>query len=98
VRIEWSPLALQDRDKIFDYYEFDQGNPRAAIMVDGRIEEQVNVLLDHPKLGRPGRADDTRELVISKTPYIAAYRIAADAVRILRVLHGRQLWPEDVQD
>ena len=98
MRIEWSPLALDDRDRIFDYYEIDQASPRAAVMVDERIEQQVDVLIDHPGLGRPGRVDDTRELVISKTPYLVAYRILGDAVRILRVLHGRQLWPEDMTE
>jgi toxin ParE1/3/4 len=98
VRIEWSPWALQDRDRIFDYYEIDQANARAAVMVDERIDNQVDVLIDHPEFGRPGRVADTRELVISKTPYLVAYRILGDTVRILRVLHSRQLWPDDVQE
>ncbi len=91
-------MALEDRYRIFDYYEFDQASPRAALLVDERIEKQVNVLLDHPEFGRPGRVNDTRELVIGRTPYIVAYRILGDAVRILRVLHSRQLWPDDVQE
>jgi toxin ParE1/3/4 len=98
VRIEWSPLALEDRDRIFDYYEFDQDNPRAAVLVDERIAQQINALIDHPRFGRPGRVNDTRELVISKTPYLVAYRILGDAVRILRVLHSKQLWPADIQE
>jgi len=36
----------------------------------------------------------TRELVISRTPYIAAYRIDGDLVTIVRVLHGAQQWPK----
>jgi plasmid stabilization system protein ParE len=47
-------------------------------------------------MGRPGRIEGTRELVISRTPYIAAYRIAGDNVRVLRVLHGAQQWPDDI--
>lgn len=98
MRIEWSPLALEDRDRIFDYYDIDQDNPRAAVMVDERIAQQIEVLIDHPQFGRPGRVNDTRELVISKTPYLVAYRILGDAVRILRVLHSKQLWPTDMQE
>jgi hypothetical protein len=30
-------LAIEDRDRIFDYYDIDQDNPRAAVMVDERI-------------------------------------------------------------
>jgi toxin ParE1/3/4 len=98
VRIEWSPVALDDRDRIFDYYDIEEDSPRTAVMVDERIAQQIDVLIDHPEFGRPGRVEDTRELVISKTPYVVAYRIMGDAIRILRVLHGKQLWPGDIQE
>ena len=98
MRIEWSPVALDDRDRIFDYYDIEKDSPRAAILVDERIAQRVEVLIDHPEFGRPGRVDDTRELVISKTPYVVAYRIMGDAIRILRVLHGKQLWPGDIPE
>lgn len=98
MRIEWSPVALDDRDRIFDYYDIEEDSPRAAILVDERIAQQIEVLIDHPEFGRPGRVDDTRELVISKTPYVVAYRIMGDAIRILRVLHSKQLWPGDIRE
>jgi addiction module RelE/StbE family toxin len=93
MRIEWSAAASEDRDTIFDYIEAD--NPSAAIGGDDRIREQVGRLGSFPELGRPGRIDGTRELVIVHTPYIAAYRIVDDTVRILRILHGAQLWPTE---
>jgi plasmid stabilization system protein ParE len=46
--------------------------------------------------GLPGRVDGTRELVIDRIPYIAAYRVAGVSVQILRVLHGAQQRPEDI--
>jgi toxin ParE1/3/4 len=93
VRLEWSAPASEDRNAIFDYIEAD--NPSAAIGVDNRIREQLGRLICFPELGRPGRIFGTRELVIVHTPYIAAYRIADDTVKILRILHGAQRWPED---
>ena len=87
---------MEDRDGIFDYIEAD--SPRAAVAVDDRIRAQVRQLLQFPEAGRPGRIEGTRELVISRTPYIAAYRVTGDAVRILRVLHGAQLWPDEMLD
>jgi toxin ParE1/3/4 len=54
--------------------------------------------MQFPESGRPGRIEETRELVILRTPYIAAYRITGDTVRILRVLHGAQQWPEDMSE
>lgn len=96
MRLEWSAFAIEDRDAIFDYIEED--SPRAAVVVDDRIRTQVRQLLQFPETGRPGRIEGTRELVISRTPYIAAYRITGDTVRILRVLHGAQLWPDEILD
>ena len=92
MRLEWSCPAQADRDAIFDYIEED--SPRSAITVDGRIQIQIERLAQFPDSGRPGRIEGTRELVISGTPFIAAYRIAGDAIRILRVLHGARQWPE----
>ena len=94
--LEWSVFALAEPNAIFDYIEAD--SPRAAASVDDRIRACVDNLKRFPEMGRPGRIEGTRELVISRTPYIAAYRIAGDTVRILRLLHGAQPWPDDMPD
>jgi toxin ParE1/3/4 len=94
MRVEWSVFALADRNAIFDYIEADR--PQAAITVDDRIQAQVETLVQFPQSGRPGRVEGTREVVIRRTPYVAAYRIAGDTVTILRVLHGARQWPEDM--
>jgi toxin ParE1/3/4 len=66
--------------------------------VDDRIRVQVEGLVQFPESGRLGRAEGTRELVIQRTPYIAAYRIAGNTVRILRVLYGAQQWPQEMPE
>lgn len=96
MRLEWSRFALADRDAIFDYIEAD--NPRAAVTVDDRIRIRTGGLLEFPESGRPGRIKETRELVIAGTPYIAAYVIRGDIIRILRILHSARLWPEDLPE
>jgi toxin ParE1/3/4 len=96
MRLEWSILAQADRDAIFDYIEAD--SPQAAPAVDNRIREQVEHLSQFPEMGRPGRVEGTRELVILRTPYIVAYRIAGNTVRIMRVLHGSRRWPNDMPE
>jgi toxin ParE1/3/4 len=96
VKLEWSPLAVADRDAIFDYIQLE--SPRAAVMVDERIGDRVTLLLRHPEAGRIGRVEGTRELVIGGTPYIAAYRILAGRIQVIRLLHGAQLWPEEFDD
>jgi toxin ParE1/3/4 len=96
LRLEWSAYALTDRTAIFDYTEAD--SPKAAIAVDARIRDQVETLMRFSESGRSGRIEGTRELVISRTPYIAAYRITGDTVRILRVLHGARRWPDEMSE
>lgn len=93
MRLVWSAFALSDRDSIFTHIEGE--NPAAAIAVDERIAAAARRLCDFPESGRPGRIAGTRELVVTGTPYLAAYLVTGETVRILRVLHGAQQWPED---
>lgn len=51
-----------------------------------------------PYRGRLGRVGNTRELVITRLPYIAIYRVIhtgsnADRIEILNIVHGAQRWP-----
>lgn len=92
MKLTWSAFALSDRDAIFTYIEAD--NPSAAVLVDERIVAAVRRRIDFPASGRIGRITGTRELVIIGTPYVAAYAVAESSVRVLRVLHGAQEWPE----
>lgn len=95
MRLEWSVHAFEDRIAIFDYIEAD--NPLAAATIDDRIRHQVQQLTRYPQSGRIGRVENTRELVIDRTPYIVAYHVAGDEVRILRVLHSAHLWPDGLR-
>lgn len=94
MRLVWSAFALDDRLEIFDYIEED--DPLAAIEVDEAIELQAQRLCDFPDSGRPGRVRNTRELVLIHYPYILAYQVRGDTVRILRVLHTARQWPEQL--
>lgn len=95
MRLVWSRLALADRDDIFTYIEAD--NPKAAIHVDEQIVLSVRRLMEFPESGRQGRIAGTRELVIPRTPYIAAYAVITDTIRILRIIHGAQIWPDEIK-
>jgi toxin ParE1/3/4 len=86
----WTPEAIQDRDDIYEYIEAD--NPAAALALDELFAEKASRLVDHPGLGKPGRASGTRELVVHQN-YILVYDTAGDLVRVLRVLHAARQWP-----
>jgi toxin ParE1/3/4 len=89
--LEWSPLALADREAIFDYNE--ARSPRTAVVMDECIAAAVRKLRYFPEIGRPGRVEGTREIVVQGTPFIVAYGLAEETVRVLRVLHGSRRWP-----
>lgn len=92
MRVEWLPLAQQNLAEIVGYIAADN-SVAVAYGVHGEITDQVDRLRDNPLLGRPGRRRGTRELVINRTPYIVAYRIDGDVVRVLQVRHGARRWP-----
>lgn len=91
--LAWTPRAQRDRQAAIDYIARD--NPLAALGQLDEIERQTDMLLQHPRMGRPGRVEGTLELVISQTPFIVVYRLRPQARRIelIRLLHGAQCWP-----
>lgn len=92
----WLPSASITRDAQLDYIA--KESLTAAISQDAEIEKQVDLLLQHPEMGRPGRIKTTRELVIGRTSFVVAYRVKDDRIEILRVLHGAQQWPTNIQE
>jgi len=96
MRVLWLDRAEADLNDLFDYLL--ERDSTAALRVYDAIRDRVGQLAEHPELGRPGRVADTRELVIARTPYIAAYTVdhRLEAVIILRVLHGARLWPDEL--
>jgi len=89
----WSPEAIDDLTVLRTYIAKD--DPAAAQRVALRIVESVEMLLsENPDVGRPGRVPGTRELVISRTPFIVPYRVRGQRIQVLRVYHGARRWPE----
>jgi toxin ParE1/3/4 len=91
--IRWRPSAEAQRAEQLEYIAAD--NPVAAMGQDELITEQVRQLLAQPRMGRPGRVKGTRELVISKTPFIVIYRVQGGQIEILNFVHGAQQWPPE---
>ena len=92
--IVWLPIAVQDVIHLRTYIA--DLDPQAASQIAQRIEQAVSHLATMPNIGRPGRLFGTRELVISGTPFLAVYRVQNNRIEILRILHGRQNFPESV--
>jgi len=91
MRIIWRRAALNDLESVREFIA--QDNPQAAARVHAAIRAAVDPLADYPNLGRAGRVDSTRELIVVELPYIIVYRVAEDTVRILAVIHTSRQWP-----
>jgi toxin ParE1/3/4 len=89
--IHWLKPATLNRFEQLDYIAAD--NPTAAAALDEEIEHQTDMLAEHPLMGREGRVQGTRELVISSSPFIAVYRVNNKRIEILRILHGALMGP-----
>ena len=90
--VVWSRRAIRNIRAARAYIA--RENPVAATVVTERIIQQVETLLNFsPGIGRPGRITGTRELVTTRTPYVVVYRIGAEQVEILAVIHHARDWP-----
>jgi toxin ParE1/3/4 len=93
MRIVWSPEAIGDLLALRAHIAED--DPAAARRVAERIVSSVETLLaDNPAIGRPGRVPGTRELVVTRTPYIVPYRVKGTTIQVLRVYNGARRWPD----
>ena len=81
---------------IFHYARTERKSSRKAISDDEKIWNACALLLDFPGMGRSGRIRGTQEFVVADTPYILAYRLDDEVLRVARVMHGAQLWPRSM--
>jgi addiction module RelE/StbE family toxin len=93
-RIRWTRRAARRLDQIGA--SITKESPKGAARVIRRLVSAIEPLTRHPALGRIGRIEGTRELVLADTPYIIAYRVTTDTVDILTVMHTSQQWPDEL--
>lgn len=92
MKIVWTEPARQDLREIFEYIA--EENPNAARALLAEIRKRAGSLEDNPELGRLGRVEGSRELVLTGTQYILPYRIKEQRIQILAVFHAARKWPE----
>ncbi len=91
MKVRWLEDAVTDLEYLRDYIAID--DDRTADKVMQKVLETVSLLSMHPEIGREGRVLNTRELIISGSPYIVPYRVKQEFVDILRILHSAMQWP-----
>jgi plasmid stabilization system protein ParE len=92
LKLFWTPRAYNDLIQICDFIGSE--NITAAKRMITRIRIATQKLAEYPHIGRNGRVDCTRELVVPASPYIVVYRINGAIVEILSIIHGARRWPD----
>ncbi len=95
MRVKWLRRALHNLDAEAAYIA--QDSPQSATAFVIHLMENAAMLASHPQMGRPGRVPGTRELVITRFPYILPYRVREQNVEILRVFHTARKWPQRLE-
>ena len=85
MKLRWTGRALVDLQRLADRIAADD-KPMAAQAFVEAIADKVDRLQQFPLMGRQGRLEDTRELVVHKN-YLVTYRLRADEVQLLQVWH-----------
>ncbi len=90
-RLVFSPSALQDIERLAEFLM--QSDPAAASATADVLTGGLNILKEHPLIGRPAELG-YRELLISRgrTGYVALYKyeVALNAAIILAIRHQRE--------
>lgn len=96
--IEWAQTADSDLSEIFAYFLALDEEEKAKHIIS-RLIKTANTLSQYPLLlGRIGRMEGTREVVVKKLPYILVYRIIPESVKILRVIHTSREFPDSLEE
>ena len=88
LEIVWSPLSRVRLRQICEYAARDK--PDAAEKLATRIVALVEVLKDHPYIGRTGSEPGVRELIVGGT-HLIFYRVRGKRVTINTIRHAAQL-------
>lgn len=91
MKIEWSVAALADLDRFVEF--LNQEHPSLAARVATEIIAKVQILAEHPRLGRPiaGR-EEYRQIVLQvlRAAYVFQYRFDGERLVMLRIYHARK--------
>ncbi|QSB01162.1 type II toxin-antitoxin system RelE/ParE family toxin [Methylomonas sp. BW4-1] len=92
MRLRYTRRAKTGLSEIYDFVA--QDNRNAATRIITKIHDTLNSLLANPFMGRPGRIDGTRELIITHFPFIVVYRVQDKDIHVLAIIHTARLWPD----
>lgn len=87
----WTPAAAEDLEHIKEFLTEHHAQFAQSTIIE--LYETIRSLKTSPRLGRRGREEGTRELVLTRFPYIVAYRIKEQAIEVLHIFYAAQNRP-----
>ena len=93
MKLQYSPQAIQDLQRLQRYIAERLQNPTAAAHTVRRILTECARLKEFPESGcsvqeKTGHATDLRMLICGN--YLAVYRVQEQAISVIRVFNARQ--------
>jgi addiction module RelE/StbE family toxin len=85
MKLRWTHRALADLQRLADRISADD-KPLAAQSFVAALVDKVARLEQFPLLGRIGRLEDTRELILHRN-YLVTYRVRGNEVQLLQIWH-----------
>jgi len=95
MRVHWTQNAIEHLVNIYEYIALN--SPTYAKRMVDRITRRSEQIADLPLSGRKVpeyQSKDIRELI--EKPYRIIYRIKADQIDVLAVIHGARLLPKEI--
>ena len=95
IEIVWLAIAADEFEDAVAWIR--ERNDNAADKMAETALFQIDQLKHYPQLGRVGRDNATRELVISNTHFIVVYRVLSTkkSLEILSFKHDAMRWPAE---
>jgi toxin ParE1/3/4 len=94
VRLVLSPQSLEDIEDIYAYSLSTWGAGQAELYRD-RIFDALDLLMDHPEIGRIVAGYPLAVRMLRIEQYNAFYRVEDDTIRVLQLAHvSRNTLPE----
>jgi toxin ParE1/3/4 len=95
IEIVWLEIAADEFEDAIAWIR--ERNDNAANKIAEAALFQIDQLKHYPQLGRVGRDNTTRELVISNTHFIVVYRVLVQkkSLEILYFKHDAMRWPAE---
>ena len=84
--VRYTRRALRQMAEILDYIE--SQSPQGADNVKRRLHEVIQLLADHPNVGRATNRGDIRRVVVRPYPYVIFYRPEPAGIVIHGVRHA----------